>query len=264
MQKDPPLGGSFCIVVCKRMNISDSFSYQFEDAQWPTKLGLATLISLVPILNLALAGYMVQIIRNVADRQAQPLPHWDDIGQKLRDGLILAGASLVYAAPLLIVVCFPLALLIVSEGLSQNSNFHGFTQSLQPIGIALLVGAFGLSLIYGFVLSVLRPIILVIFSRDDTFASCFRLGEIVHILRTSPRPFLATWIVIVLAGFLIGVIVGFLNLLTGWIPCLGWMVGLVLAAGSAVFLLTADAHLFGQFRRAAFETAPPNPPVQTS
>ena len=48
------------------MDIGKVFSYQFEDRQWITKLGLGALISLVPILNVAITGYMVGIIRNVA------------------------------------------------------------------------------------------------------------------------------------------------------------------------------------------------------
>ena len=55
------------------MNLGKAFSYQFEDKQWASKLGLGGLITLVPILNFAWYGYMVDLIRNVADGVAEPV-----------------------------------------------------------------------------------------------------------------------------------------------------------------------------------------------
>ncbi len=56
------------------MKIGEAFSFQFEDIQWPTKLGIGALISLVPILNFAVVGYEVGIVRNVAAGVQEPLP----------------------------------------------------------------------------------------------------------------------------------------------------------------------------------------------
>ena len=39
----------------------------------------------------------------------------------------------------------------------------------------------------------------------------------------------------------------FIGGLTGWIPCIGWAIGLVLSLGSVVYIATLYAHLFGQF-----------------
>ena len=86
------------------MDIGKSFSYQFEDKQWISKLGLGAVISLVPILNFAMSGYIVDILRNVENNVAKPLPNWDDLSKKFSDGLILFAAGLIYAAPLLPVI----------------------------------------------------------------------------------------------------------------------------------------------------------------
>jgi hypothetical protein len=242
------------------MNINTSFSYQFEDRRWPEKLGIGALISLVPILNLTVVGYMVQIIRNVAANHAQPLPSWDDLGSKFRDGLMLAAASLVYLAPALIVLCLPLGLLFVSGAITQNSDLQDLGRMLGGIGGGLFLCLSGIFVLYALLLSILRPIILILYSRDGTFASCFRFGEIIRILTEHAVPFFTTWLVVVGASLAVGLLVGFVNLVAGWIPCLGLIVGLVLATGSAIYLLTIDAHLYGEFRVAALGTAEPSLP----
>ncbi len=228
--------------------IAQSFSYQLEDIQWPTKLGLGALISLVPILNLAVAGYQVAIIRNVVAEAAQPLPHWDDFGRKFIDGLILAIAGLVYALPIFLLVGVPLTVLILTGAMSQSSS-QDLGSSIGGVRILAAICILGLMLVYSLLLSLIRPVILVLFAREGTLTSCFRLGEIVRIVRHYPGPFARTWIAIILAGIAIGLVVGFLNLVAGWVPCLGWVAGLLLAGASAVYILTVDAHLIGQLAR---------------
>ena len=71
------------------MDAEKSFTFPFEDTEWVSKLGLGALISMVPILNFAWSGYLVDIIRNVMNNDAEPLPTWDDLGKKFNDGLIL-------------------------------------------------------------------------------------------------------------------------------------------------------------------------------
>jgi len=238
------------------LKIDKAFSYQFEDIHWPRKLGLGALISLVPILNLAIVGYMVGIIRNVAHDVAEPLPEWDKLGSKFREGLILTAASLVYAGPVFVAICLPLGVLAASGIVLQSSDWQALGRSLGGVGGVLFLCLLGLSLCYTLLLSIIRPVIMILFSRDGTFRSCFRLREILSILTRFPQPFFTTWVVIVLAGVVIGLIVGFINLIAGWIPCLGWIVGLALAAGSTMYILTIDAYLFGQFGITALAEAP--------
>ncbi len=234
------------------MDIGKSFSYQTEDKQWITKLGRGALISLVPILNVALTGYMLGIIRSVAANDAEPLPDWNDLGEKFRAGLILAAASLVYAAPILIVVCLPFGILALSGVVSQNSNWHDIGRVIAGAGGVLFSCLLWLFILYILLFSIIHPVILVIFSREGTFASCFKLAEIFRIISHNAGPFFTTWIVTVVGGFAVGLTVGFVNLVVGWIPCLGWIASLLLGLGAALYIITADAHLFGQFRIAAF------------
>jgi hypothetical protein len=229
------------------MDIGKSFSFQFEDKQWLSKLGLGAVIALVPILNFAWSGYMVDIIRNVMNNLAEPLPDWYDISKKFNEGLILFAASIVYALPLLIVICLPLSIMAISGLLSGNRDLQDIAQNIAGAGGVLLFCLLCLFLLYGFVLSLIYPAILVLFSREGTFASCFKFRQILEIMNKAAGPFFTAWGLSVIAGFGVGFVVGFVNLFVGWIPCLGWLVAVVLGLASGVYVMTIYAHLFGQF-----------------
>ncbi len=234
------------------MDIGKSFSYQFQDKQWTSKLGSGALISLVPILNFALSGYIVNLTRNVMQNSAEPLPNWDNLGKKFTDGIILLAAGLIYALPGLVVLCLPLSLIAFSGLLSGNRNLQDIGQSIAAAGGVLLYCLLCLFILYIILLSVIHPAILVVLAREGTFSSCFQIREIFGLIGRNAGPFFTAWIIYVAAGWGVGLVVGFLNLLVGWIPCLGWIVGLIVGLGSTVYLVTVYAHLFGQFGAGIF------------
>ena len=112
------------------MDAAKSFSFPFEDPDWPSKLGLGALISMIPILNFAWTGYLVDIIRTVMNNDGDLLPSWDDLGKKFNEGLILFGAWLVYASPILIALCLPLGLITSSGLITEDNNTQDLSQIL--------------------------------------------------------------------------------------------------------------------------------------
>jgi len=235
------------------MDAEKSFTYPFEDDQWLSKLGLGAIISIVPILNFAWSGYLVDIIRNVMDHDPKPLPTWDDLGKKLSDGLILFGAGLVYALPILLVFGLPLSLAAFSGLVSGNNNMQDVGRMLTETGSVLFFGLLCVLVLYGIVLSIVYPAVLVLFARERTFASCFRLREAFELISRNAGPFFTAWALSMAAALAVGLVSGFVNLLVGWVPCIGWMIGLVLSLGSGVYMTAIYAHLFGQFGIIAFE-----------
>ena len=234
------------------MNIEKSFRFPFEDNQWPSKLGLGALITIVPILNFAWTGYLVDIIRNVMNNAAEPLPNWDDLGKKLSEGLILFAASLVYVSPILILMCLPVSMMAFSGLISGNSDLEDIGRVISGAGGVLFSGLLCVFVLYGLALSVIYPAILVIFSREATFASCFKLREAFDLISRNAGPFFTAWGLSLAAGLAVGVAIGFLNILVGWIPCIGWIISLVLSLGSGVYIAAVYAHLFGQFGEIVF------------
>jgi hypothetical protein len=153
------------------MHIEKSFTFPFEDKDWVSKLGLGALITIVPILNFAWSGYLVGILRNVMNDAVEPLPSWDDLGRKFTDGLILFAAGLIYAMPILIVFCMPVGILAFSGRLSEINNLERISEA----GGALLACILCVFTLYGIALSAIYPAILILFSREGTFAACFKL-----------------------------------------------------------------------------------------
>ena len=233
------------------MDLNKVFSYQFEDKQWINKLGIGAVISIVPILNFALSGYIVAIIRNVMNDSAEVLPNWDDLGKKFNDGLILFAAGVIYAVPL-IVIFLPIGIMSAGGLIAGNNNLHGIGQIFSGVGSALLYCFLCLIIIYALALSVVYPAILVVFAREGTFASCFKLRDAFELVSRNAGPFFTAWIVSFGGGLLVGVVVGIINLLVGWIPCFGWIVSLVISLGSTTYLVTVYSYLFGQFGKTAF------------
>jgi hypothetical protein len=239
-------------VLEETLDAEKSFAYTFEDKEWPTKLGLGALISMIPILNFAWSGYLVEIIRNVMDQTPEPLPAWDDLEKKFKEGLLLFAAGVIYASPVLIALCLPLGVSAFSGLFSGNRNIQDVAQMLTETAGIVFLCLLCVFLLYGLVFSILYPAILILFSREGTFASCFKLREAVALIRKNAAAFFTAWSLSVVASIGVGLLVGFVNMVVGFVPCIGWIIGLVLTLGSGVYSTAVYAHLFGQFGRIAF------------
>jgi len=236
----------------ERVDIEKSFSFPFEDEEWPSKLGLGAVISIVPILNFAWSGYMVGIIRNVMEDVTEPLPHWDDLGRRFTDGLILFAASLVYALPMLILLCLPLGSLAFSGALSGSRDMEGLAEVIAGAGGLLFVCLFGVFFLYGMALSIIYPAILVLFAREGTLESCFKLRAALDLISRNAGPFFTAWGLSLVTGIGVGLAGSFVSMILSFIPCLGSIVGLGISLVTIVYTGAVYAHLFGQFGRAAF------------
>ncbi len=229
------------------MDIGKSFTFQFDDKRWLNKLGLAAVITAVPFLNFAFSGYLVELVRNVEHQVAEPLPEWDDLARKLVDGIFLVAATLIYALPGLLLFCLPITLTVASGILSGNERFQDAARSLVAGSEFLFFCFLCVFLVYLLALSVVHPAITIMYSREGTFASCFKVREILAMIQHGGSKFFTAWVGYVVATLIVGFVVGLLGALTGWIPCLGWPLSVVVALGSAVYIGTVYAHLFGQF-----------------
>ena len=234
------------------MNINKSFSFVFEDKQWLSKLGLGALFSIIPIVNFAWTGYMVELLRNVMNNVQEPLPSWDDFGKKLTDGLILMLAGLVYALPAILVLCLPMGIMFIPAMLSGNTDTQALAEAIAGVGSALFFCLICAFTIYAIVLSVVYPAILIMFAREGTFASCFKFREVFDLIGKNSGPFFTAWGVSLAAGFVVGLVVGFAQLVLNLIPCIGWVASFILSFGIVVYTSVVYAHLFGQFGLMAF------------
>ena len=84
------------------MDIGKSFTFIFDDEEWVSKLLIGVLFVLASTVIVGipfLLGYMIRIVRNVMAGNEKPLPGWDDLGDLLKEGLILAVILIIWAIP---------------------------------------------------------------------------------------------------------------------------------------------------------------------
>ncbi|HSD82416.1 MAG TPA: DUF4013 domain-containing protein [Anaerolineae bacterium] len=223
------------------MDVGKSIGYVFEDKKWTNKLLIGMLVSIVPIINFALLGWVSDIMRNVSRRQALPLPEWDDFGDKFVKGASLFGAALIYALPALLLFG-PLVFLPFTHGDFGHTGRQAFTAMF--VGTTLTFMCF--VALYGLLLSFLMPAIYLNFSRKGTFAACFEFGEIWRILSHNLGDYIVAWIVSITIGIGVSFMMGLAAAMLAIIPCFGWIAAWVLVGATGVWILAVSGHLFGQ------------------
>lgn len=224
------------------MNIGKSFSYPFEDNKWLSKLFIGALVSIVPILNFAWAGYLVDLVKNVMNRSVEPLPEWTEFGDKFMKGLLIWVAGLIYALP---VICLG-TIFGATAGVSLGSVTEDTANTLGSIfsGVGIIFAC--LMVLYGLVLSFFYPAMIIHFSRKENFASLFEIGEIIRVATSKLSPYLTAWLIGIVAAIVVSVVVGLIAGVLSIIPCIGWLIAWVIGGLSGVYITAVWGHLFGQ------------------
>jgi len=241
------------------MNLGKAFQYPFEDREWASKIGLGALISLVPILNFAMLGYILEVMRRVQHSDPTPLPGWDDLGKKFMDGLMLFLAGFVYALPVIILVGIPMALIAIPAAVAANSNSQGVANAVATAGGFVGLCLSCILILYGIALSIVFPAIYLEYAAKGTFGACFNFKDIFARLRKDAGAYFTAWAVYLGATIGVSLVSGIVGGLLGWIPCLGQLVVLVVGLASGFYVLLVFAHLFGQFAALTAPTAPAAP-----
>ncbi len=149
------------------MNLEKSLTYHFEDKDWLVKILIGGLVGVIPIVNLALLGYVLRALKNIAQGQEKPLPRWDEFGDHFVKGLKAFIGIFVYCIPILILAC--LAALFDGSISSQYQSSAG----------TAVVACFGcLGFLYGLLLGIVLPAALTKYAISEELASFFRFGEI--------------------------------------------------------------------------------------
>jgi Protein of unknown function (DUF4013) len=222
------------------MEVGKAFTYWYKDPKWTAKLLLGALISIVPILNFAWAGYTNEIIRRVTHDDPEPLPEWGDLGKFFVQGLVLVIAGLIYALPIVLLSLLYIPILVGAGGDSVNSDTA--TALLGSTGIVLTCCL----TLYGLLLSFFLPAVQVNYSRKETFASCFAIGEIIKLVTANVGNYFIAWLSYLAFAIVVSVIVSIVGTVLAIIPCIGWIIAIVIGALASPVIGVVYGHLFGQ------------------
>lgn len=102
----------------ERLDIARAVTFMFDEEDWGTKFLITVLVAILSVLiipSFILVGYQVEIMRRTASGQSRLLPNWEEWTTYLSRGFMAWIAGVIYALPLILVICCPAFALIVAE-----------------------------------------------------------------------------------------------------------------------------------------------------
>ena len=217
------------------MDVGKSFTFMFEDKDWLVKIligGVFTLLSVILVGIPFVLGYVLEVIRRVIRQDPEPLPDWDNLGEKFVQGLVLLVIFIIWLIPVWFLACIQTG---VSIALANTQGSEGVITA-----VSLCVSC--LSVLWGIVVGLASPAICTRYAVSGQFASAFQFGEIWNFTTKN----LVNVIIAVLLSWVAGLIAGF-----GIILC---VVGVFLTTFWSYLVM---GHLFGQvYQRAVGAIVP--------
>ena len=213
-------------------NLQQNLVYMFKDANWLSKILVGALVSLVPILNFAAYGYMVQTTRNIRDDEATPLPGWSgNLGRFFMEGLKL------------IVIGFLYSILIWILSLISIPLFTSDSGAAKALGVLILL----VEIVVALLLLFWFQGVIVNFANKGTIGSGFAFGAIWGIIQKNMGRMLVTLGVAILASMIVGIVAGIL----GIIPCIGWIAAWLVSFAAMFYILLVFAYNCGYIAKSS-------------
>lgn len=213
----------------------------FDDDNWFSKYLIGSLVAMVPILNFAVVGYGIEIMRSMARGDMVPLPSWDDLGQKFVDGLVIIVVSIIYTIPGLLLAIIPAALFAL-PALSTDQSTQEVLVSAAVLGYCCLCGIAGL---YFLAYSFFFPALEVRYARTGEFGECFQVKKILDLATTNISDYILAWLVGLVAGLIAGAVGTIMFILISWIPCIGWILTIIVLGVLTFWSLSVASYAYG-------------------
>ncbi len=217
------------------LDIGKAFTFVTEDQKWLAKVaiggglilaGFITFIGWIFTVPVVL-GYLVNLTRNVINGNPQPLPEWDNWGERWIEGIKAVVVGLVYSLPAIVI---SLIISVPGSLLSGSSN----NGTAAAGGVLSLVGSC-LNFILSILVAIVLPAAIGRFAVAGNIGDAFKFGEILATIRQNIGMFV---IIALISSFLVPILTGI-----GIIAC---FIGAAFTGFYAYLMLY---HLYGQAYR---------------
>ncbi|MEA3335532.1 MAG: DUF4013 domain-containing protein [Chloroflexota bacterium] len=223
------------------MDIGLAFSYMFSDPKWLSKLLIGAVIILgsfllspilVGILGFfVVAGYTLEVLRNVRKGSQSPLPEWrDHWGQWLVLGIKLAIVVLVWSLP------------GIALGIPGSIGNTIAAEGGRAAWFGLTIGAFFscLSLLWYIIVALVSPALYIRMAETQDISSGFEFNEILQFTRNNIADILVAVVVI----FILGLVAAFAGTVVGTMLC---VIGLAITLPAVgLYVNLVQSHLYAQ------------------
>jgi hypothetical protein len=221
--------------------ISESLQYLRNDEEnWVKTVLIGGILSLLGVLvvpTLLVAGYLVRVIRSTMHGDEQP-PVFDEWGDMVVDGLKAAVVAIAYGIVPTIIAGIIVGGSIFTLVVGGNANSGGLA-ALGGIGVFLgLLVAFVLGLLAAYVI----PAAVANFAEKDSLGAAFSLSDLRPVLASGK--YFTAWISGFAVIFVAGLVAGVLNV----IPILGLIAGGFLGFYAAVAAYYMIGRTWGELR----------------
>jgi len=195
------------------------FTYVFDDPRWVPKILLGGVFALASIFIVGIFfiyGYLAKLVRNVINGVQYPLPEWDDLGDYFSEGIKLFVVGLIYAIPIMLVVCIGV---IPAAVLSANGNESETLHQLGPMA-ASCIWCLMFPISVAMALWLPAALLAVVVSGD--FSAAFEFKNIWNYIRSNLGNYLLAFVVWLVARFAAGF--GVLLLCIGVVFTIFWAI----------------------------------------
>lgn len=220
--------------TANRVNLSLALQFPFATSNWFVIMLIGGILVLIPVIGTILVnGYIVEIIRRIANDDYDVLPGWDDLGTKARDGLAIFVLLIIWAFLPVLLLSAP-GYLLAAAG-EEDAGM-----------VVALIGA----LLGTFVTYFFLPIVWGRYAVTNQFMAGLQIWEIWEQSRANLRRYFGNWLLSGLMLFLGITVITILASISGALMVI--LVGIcvvpfVLMAGFYTALI--QAHLMGQLYR---------------
>ncbi len=179
------------------MDIGKAFSFVFEDEKWVSKVLLGGVLFFIPIVNLAVFGYMLKVAQNVAQGNPRPLPEWGEFGEHFIRGLHWLAIQIVYQLPTIILYALFFCVIVATGGAADSQRGGNGAGAIGALGLCLLPLIFILALFGAFLAYVAAGRYVV----TNSLSEAFKFREVIAGARGNLGAWLMVLLVVILAGF---------------------------------------------------------------
>ena len=190
--------------------LDDAFTYTKEGVfgnmnRW------ASLILATICLGIPMNGYLMRIYRG-----ATPAPEVDQWGTLFMDGLKLIVVGIIYAIPIMIIWAFIYGGMVLTAitGTMSSAALESWSPNL---------GLMALLYVVEIIIGIIMPVASIRFARTGSFSEAFNFSAILETIGK------IGWITYLIALIIVAIVIG--------IPIFIIVIGFIVAAGAAVFLL---------------------------
>lgn len=231
------------------LDFGRAIKYIFEDKELPTKALITAAISLVPILNFAVSGYQVELMRNIWAGEEYPLPDWDDLARKFMLGLPLGILSLVLMVPVLLLVLFfilVLFLAILPATSLSAAEAESKILALLPGMVIFIIIFVILLVIYVLLINFLRPAWLIRYAKTGDWHSFLEIRELLKFIRERFRAYVLAILAVIIASWLLVMISSVASISFSFIPFVGSLAAIVINVAITTFITFFSAQIYAQ------------------